>query len=76
MLDPIGNLPFAIELQRSRERIEVHIEAKANEKEHYRAHRAAESLEQARLDLEKSYDRMGRRIEFQKEQGLRVNIKV
>ncbi len=81
MLESVGSMPFDLqsqmqELQRGRRRIENDLAARVNEKQHSRAHKVAEALEQSRLDLTKSYDRMGKRIAFQKEQGSTVDIKV
>ena len=59
MLDPVGNLPFAVETQRSRESIENHQAQQQVQKEHNRAHKLAKVLERQQLDLMSSYDRFG-----------------
>lgn len=76
MLKPIGNLPFAIDLQRARESIENHQAQQEVQKEHNRAHRLAKALERAQLDLMLSYDRLGASNTGLKPQGSIVDMEV
>ena len=59
MLDPVGNLPFAVGVERSRESIENHQAQQQVQVEHNRAHKLAKVLERQQLDLMLSYDRFG-----------------
>ena len=76
MLDPVGNLPFAIEAQRSRESIENHQAQQQVQKEHNRAHKLARALERQQLDLMFSYDRLGAHNTGLQPQGQIVDIEV
>ena len=76
MLDPVGNLPFAIDLQRSRESIENHQAQQQVQKEHLRAHRLAKALERQQLDLMLSYDKFGAANTGLKPQGSIVDMEI
>jgi len=76
MLDPIGNLPFAVETQRARESIENHQAQQQVQKEHNRAHKLAKALERQQLDLMLSYDKFGASHSALKAQGSIVDMEV
>ena len=76
MLDPVGNLPFAVELQRSRESIENHQAQQQVQIEHNRAHKLSKALERQQLDLMLSYDRFGAHNTALKPQGTIVDMEV
>ena len=76
MLDPVGNLPFAIEAQRSRESIENHQAQQQVQKEHNRAHKLARALERQQLDLMFSYDKFGASNSGLQPQGQIVDMEV
>lgn len=76
MLDPVGNLPFAIDAQRSRESIENHQAHQQVQKEHLRAHKLSKALERAQLDLMLSYDRFGASNSGLKPQGSIIDMEV
>jgi len=76
MLDPVGNLPFAVETQRSRESIENHQAQQQVQKEHLRAHKLSKALERAQLDLMLSYDKFGAQNTQLQPQGQIVNMEV
>ena len=69
MLDPVGNLPFAVEAQRSRESIENHQAQQQVQVEHNRAHKLSKALERQQLDLMLSYDKFGASNSGLKPQG-------
>ena len=76
MLDPVGNLPFAIEATRSRESIENHQAQQEVQKMHNRAHKLAKALERQQLDLILSYDKLGQRNTQLQPQGQIVDMEV
>jgi len=76
MLDPVGNLPFAVEAQRSRESIENHQAQQQVQKQHNRAHKLAKALERQQLDLMLSYDKFGAHNTGLQPQGQVVDISV
>lgn len=76
MLDPVGNLPFAVETQKSRESIENHQAQQEVQKMHNRAHKLAKALERQQLDLILSYDRFGARNAQLQPQGQIVDMEV
>jgi hypothetical protein len=76
MLDPVGILPFSVELQRSRESIENHQAQQQVQKEHNRTHKLAKALERQYLDLMLSYDRFGARNTQLQPQGQIVDMEV
>ena len=76
MLDPVGNLPFTVETQRSRESIENHQAQQQVQKEHNRAHRLSKALERQQLDLMLSYDRFGARNTKLQPQGQIIDMEV
>lgn len=76
MIDPVGNLPFSVELQRSRESIENHQAQQQVQKEHNRAHKLAKALERQYLDLMLSYDRLGAHNAGLHPQGQIVDMEV
>ena len=76
MLDPIGNLPFAVETQRARESIENHQAQQRVQVEHNRAHKLAKALERQQLDLMLSYDKFGAHNTGLQPQGQVVDISV
>jgi len=76
MLDPVGNLPFAIEAQRARESIENHQAQQQVQKEHNRAHKLAKALERQQLDLMLSYDKFGASNSGLKPQGSIIDMEV
>jgi hypothetical protein len=76
MLDPVGNLPFAVEAQRSRKSIENHQAQQQVQKEHNRAHKLAKALERQQLDLILSYDKFGASNTSLHPQGQVVDMEV
>jgi len=76
MLEPVGNLPFAIGVERSRESIENHQAQQQVQKEHNRAHKLAKALERQQLDLMISYDRFGKANSGLKPQGSIIDMEV
>jgi hypothetical protein len=76
MLDPVGNLPFAVETQRSRESIENHQAQQQVQKEHLRAHKLSKALKRAQLDLMLSYDKFGAQNTQLQPQGQIVDMEV
>ena len=79
MLDPVKTLPFVMgseSAQKARQSVENHLAQQQVQKNHSRAHRAAKAIEQAQLELLKSYDKSGKQIELIKEQGSKVDIKI
>ena len=76
MLDPVGNLPFAVETQKSRESIENHLAQQEVQKMHNRAHKLARALERQQLDLMLSYDRFGKANSGLKPQGSIIDMEV
>jgi hypothetical protein len=61
MLEPVGNLPFAIQVEKSRESIQNHQAQQQVQKEHLLAHKLEKVLERQKLDLMLSYDKFGAR---------------
>jgi t-SNARE complex subunit (syntaxin) len=59
MLEPVGNLPFAIQIEKSRESIQNHQAQQQVQKEHQ--HKLEKVLERQKLDLMLSYDKFGAR---------------
>ena len=76
MLEPVGNLPFAIQVERSRESIENHQAQQQVQKEHALAHKLAKALERQQLDLMLSYDRFGKANSGLKPQGSIIDMEV
>ena len=76
MLDPVGNLPFALDVQRSRESIENHQAHQEAQKDHLRAHKLSKAIERQQLDLILSYDRFGVSNSELKPQGTIVDMEV
>jgi len=76
MLEPVGNLPFAIGVERSRESIENHQAQQEVQKVHNRAHKLAKALERQQLDLMISYDRFGKANSGLKPQGSIIDMEV
>jgi hypothetical protein len=76
MLEPVGNLPFAIQVERSRESIENHQAQQEVQKVHNRAHKLAKALERQQLDLMISYDRFGKANSGLKPQGSIIDMEV
>jgi len=76
MLDPVGNLPFAIDAQRARESIENHQAQQRVQVEHNRAHKLARALERQQLDLMLSYDKFGASNSGLKPQGSIIDMEV
>ncbi len=76
MLDPVGNLPFAVEAQRSRESIENHQAQQQVQVEHNRAHKLSKALERQQLDLILSYDKFGASHSALKAQGSIIDMEV
>jgi len=76
MLEPVGNLPFAIGVERSRESIENHQAQQQVQKEHNRAHKLAKALERQQLDLILSYDKFGAHNTGLQPQGQIVDMEV
>jgi hypothetical protein len=76
MLDPVGNLPFAVGVERSRESIENHQAQQEVQKVHNRAHKLAKALERQQLDLMISYDRFGKANSGLKPQGSIIDMEV
>jgi hypothetical protein len=61
MLEPVGTLPFAIQVEKSRESIQNHQAQQQVQKEHALAHKLEKVLERQKLDLMLSYDKFGAR---------------
>ena len=61
MLESIGKLPFAIQVEKSRESIQNHQAQQQVQKEHLLAHKLEKVLERQKLDLMLSYDKFGAR---------------
>jgi len=61
MLEPVGNLPFSIQVEKSRESIQNHQAQQQVQKEHLLAHKLEKVLERQKLDLMLSYDKFGAR---------------
>jgi hypothetical protein len=76
MLEPVGNLPFAITPERARESIENHQAQQRVQVEHLRAHKLSKALERAQLDLMLSYDRFGAHNTGLQPQGQIVDMEV
>lgn len=76
MLDPVGNLPFSVEAQRSRESIENHQAQQQVQIEHNRAHKLSKVLERQQLDLMLSYDKFGASNSGLKPQGSIIDMEV
>jgi len=76
MLEPVGNLPFAITPERARESIENHQAQQRVQVEHNRAHKLAKALERQQLDLMLSYDKFGASNTGLKPQGSIVDMEV
>ena len=76
MLDPVGNLPFSVEAQRSRESIENHHAQQQVQREHNRAHKLSKALERQQLDLILSYDKFGASNSEAKPQGSIIDMEV
>jgi hypothetical protein len=76
MLDPVGSLPFAIDLQRARESIENHQAQQRVQVEHNRAHKLSKALERQQLDLMLSYDKFGAANTGLKPQGSIVDMEI
>lgn len=76
MLNPVGNLPFAITPEKARESIENHQAQQEVQKEHNRAHKLARALERQQLDLMLSYDRLGAHNTGLHPQGQIVDMEV
>ena len=76
MLDPVGNLPFAIDLQKARESVENHQAQQRVQVEHNRAHKLAKALERQQLDLMLSYDKFGAANTGLKPQGSIVDMEI
>ena len=76
MLEPVGNLPFAITPERARESIENHQAQQQVQKEHSRAHKIARALERQQLDLMLSYDKFGASNSGLQPQGQIVDMEV
>jgi hypothetical protein len=76
MLEPVGNLPFAVGVERSRESIENHQAQQRVQVEHNRTHKLAKALERQQLDLMLSYDKFGASNTGLQPQGSIVDISV
>jgi hypothetical protein len=76
MLEPVGNLPFAITPERARESIENYQAQQRVQVEHNRAHKLAKALERQQLDLMLSYDKFGASNTGLKPQGSIVDMEV
>jgi hypothetical protein len=76
MLEPVGNLPFAVGVERSRESIENHQAQQQVQKQHNRTHKLAKALEKQQLDLMLSYDKSGASNTGLQPQGQVVDISV
>ena len=76
MLDPVGSLPFAIQVERSRESIENHQAQQQVQKEHALAHKLEKVLERQKLDLMSSYDRFGAKNTKLQPQGQVLDMEV
>ena len=75
------HMPFNVgsdihEQTRTRERIETHLVEQRVEKEHRANHSHLEVLVKKRLDLQESYDRVGRKTNADRPQGTKLNIEV
>ena len=76
MLEPVGNLPFSVGVERSRESIENHQAQQQVQKEHLRAHKLSKVLERQQLDLILSYDKFGKANSGLKPQGSIIDMEV
>jgi len=76
MLEPVGNLPFAIQVERSRESIENYQAQQQVQKEHALAHKLEKVLERQKLDLILSYDKLGKANSGLKPQGSLIDMEV
>ena len=76
MLEPVGNLPFAVGVERSRESIENHQAQQQVQKEHALAHKLEKVLERQKLDLMSSYDRFGAKNTELQPQGQVLDMEV
>jgi len=81
LVESVNNVPFDVgqqiqELSRARKRIETHQAQQALQESHAQTHKSEKALEQQRLDILDSYDKMGQRIAQQKAQGNVVDIEV
>jgi len=76
MLDPVGSLPFAIQVERSRESIENHQAQQQVQKEHALAHKLEKVLERQKLDLMLSYDKFGAQNTQVQPQGQVLDMEV
>jgi hypothetical protein len=76
MVEPVGSLPFAVDLQRARESIEAHQKVQNVQKVHLRAHKLERVLERQNYELMVSYDRFGAKNTGLKPQGQVVDLEV
>lgn len=76
MVEPVGSLPFAVDLQRTRESIETHQKAQNVQKEHSRAHKLERALERQHYELMASYDKFGAKNTELKQQGQIIDMEV
>ena len=77
----VGNAPCNVGSDihgqtRVRERIETHLVEQRVEKEHRANHSHLAALAKQTLDLQKSYDRFGRKTNADRPQGTKLNIEV
>jgi len=76
MVEPVVSLPFAVDLQRTRESIETHQKAQNVQKEHLRAHKLERALERQHYELMASYDKFGAKNTELKQQGQIIDMEV
>ena len=80
VIDPVNTsidaLSISQEQRRSRQRAESNKNAQMLRDHINRSVSLKKSQDQAQLELDKSYDRMGQRIALEKKQGQNINIEV
>ena len=76
MLEPVGNLPFAVQIEKSRESIQNYQAQQQVQKEHLLTHKLEKVLERQKLDLMLSYDKFGAHNTGLQPQGQIVDMEV
>jgi len=76
MLEPVGNLPFAVQIEKSRESIQNYQAQQQVQKEHLLTHKLEKVLERQKLDLMLSYDKFGAHKTGLQPQGQIVDMEV
>ena len=78
MIDPVGDMPFAIDanLKAARQSIENYQAQQNIEREHQRVHKQQKVVEQQQVALQYSYDRLGEKKAVERPQGSNVDVEV